>query len=222
VTLSRSIHLSRLVNMAALAALLLVLTGSLYLQFVIGEQPCPLCMIQRSGMIALAIGPLMNLLWGLKPRNYALVILASFVGGAGSVRQILLHIANDTDPAYGPAILGFHMYTWAAIVFGVATVGVALMLMWDGPIEAKEPGLMAEPGRLRALALALFGLVAIYTLVITLSVIPECGLSACPDDPPNTNGMPAWVFFGALALVVIACAVGGRFADARLRRRPTA
>lgn len=221
-TLARSIFLSRLANMAALVALLLVLTGSLYLQFAIGEQPCPLCMVQRSGMIGLAIGPLLNLLWGLKPRNYAFVILASFAGGAGSVRQVLLHIDNAADPGYGPAILGFHMYTWAAIVFAIATVGVALLLMWDGPLDAKEPGLMAEPGPMRAVALSLFGLVAIYALTIGVSVIGECGLQPCPDDPANTAGMPGAAFLLILAVIIGGCAAGGWAVDRRLRRRQTA
>ena len=52
-------------------------------------------------MIGLAVGPTMNLLWGIRARHYAISILAAFAGGAGSVRQILLHIQPD-DPGYGP------------------------------------------------------------------------------------------------------------------------
>ncbi|MDA9863411.1 disulfide bond formation protein B, partial [bacterium] len=70
-------RLARLINIVALVALIGVLAGSLHLQFGIGEQPCPLCLVQRSAMIGLAIGPVMNLLWGMKPAHYALSILAA-------------------------------------------------------------------------------------------------------------------------------------------------
>lgn len=110
-TETRETKLARLINVIALFALLGVLAGSLHLQFGIGEQPCPLCLVQRSAMIGLAIGPLMNLLWGMKPAHYALSILAAVVGGAASTRQILLHIATPGDPGYGPEVAGFHLYT---------------------------------------------------------------------------------------------------------------
>ena len=68
---ARATQLARWINVLALFALIGVLAGSLHLQFGIGEQPCPLCLVQRSAMIGLAIGPLMNLLWGMKPAHYA-------------------------------------------------------------------------------------------------------------------------------------------------------
>ena len=122
-TVERSVTIARILNMVALGALLMVLAGSLFLQFGLGEQPCPLCLIQRSGMIGLAIGPMLNLVRGLRPSHYAISILAACVGGAGSIRQILLHIATPGDQGFGPAILGFHLYTWADIVFVIAVVG---------------------------------------------------------------------------------------------------
>jgi disulfide bond formation protein DsbB len=78
---ARETQLARWLNVLALFALIGVLAGSLHLQFGIGEQPCPLCLVQRSAMVGLAIGPLMNLLWGMKPAHYALSILAAMVGG---------------------------------------------------------------------------------------------------------------------------------------------
>ena len=60
----QTLTLARLINIAALFALLGVLAGSLDLQFGAGELPCPLCLVQRSAMIGLAVGPAMNLLWG--------------------------------------------------------------------------------------------------------------------------------------------------------------
>jgi len=212
----RAVLLSRLLNVAALFALLGVLAGSLQLQFGVGEQPCPLCIVQRSGMFAIAVGPMMNLLWGIRARHYALSILGAVVGAAGSTRQILLHIADPNDPGYGPAVLGWHLYTWALVTFIIAIVGCALLILWQTPYEAHDEGILREPGPLRPVALfafVWFGLVAIIWVVIDLaavglSVIPECGLGECPDDPPAISGlgnMGGW--WAVLAAGVIAAVI---------------
>lgn len=203
---ARAVLASRLANMVALLGLLGVLTGSIALQFAVGEQPCPLCLVQRSGMIGLAVGPLLNILWGVKARNYALSILAAFAGGAGSVRQILLHIYDPNDPGYGPAVLGWHLYTWAFVTFAIGVVGIALLLMWETPLTAGDRGVMHERGWQRVAGVALFTWLAIYLAVIAISMIPECGLGMCPDDPAPITGIGG-AAFGGLLLVVIAVSV---------------
>ncbi|MBU6243719.1 MAG: disulfide bond formation protein B [Actinomycetales bacterium] len=182
----RSVVISRAINIAALLGLLVVLSGSLFLQFGVGEPPCPLCLIQRSGMIGLAVGPIMNLLWGLRPAHYALSILGAIAGGAGSVRQILLHIADPGDPGYGPAVLGFHLYTWAFITFLVGTIGCALLLLWTTPFEAGDGGVLHQRGIQRWIALSAIIWVGIDALLIGLAVLPECGLGMCPDNPESS------------------------------------
>ena len=67
--MTTQVKIARILNLLALLALLGVLSGSLHLQFGQGEPPCPLCLVQRSGMIALAVGPLLNLITGIKVRN---------------------------------------------------------------------------------------------------------------------------------------------------------
>lgn len=213
---ARAILISRLANLAALAGLLLVLTGSLYLQMAIGEQPCPLCLVQRSGMIGLAVGPLLNLLWGIRARNYALSILAAFTGGAGSVRQILLHIADPFDPGYGPAVFGWHLYTWAAVTFIVGIAGCALLLMWETPLTCGDRGVLRERNWMTVAGVAAFTWIAIYLAIIAVTVVPECGLGLCPDDPEPTAGMPGWLF-GLGLLLVAAVSIGVGVA---VRRRP--
>jgi disulfide bond formation protein DsbB len=204
-----AVLISRLANLLAIVGLLLVLTGSLYLQFSVGEQPCPLCLVQRSGMIGLAVGPLLNLLWGIRARNYAISILAAFTGGAGSVRQVFLHIANPLDPGYGPAVFGWHLYTWAAVTFVIGVIGCALLLMWETPLKADDRGLLREGSRLTVAAVAAFTWVSIYLGVIAVSVVPECGLGLCPDDPDPINGIPGWAFgLALLGVAAISLAAG--------------
>jgi len=212
----RAVLLSRLINIVALFGLILVLAGSLHLQFGIGEQPCPLCIVQRSGMVGLAVGPMMNLLWGLSPRNYALSILAACVGAAGSTRQILLHIADPADPGYGPTVFGWHLYTWALVTFIVAIVGCALLIMWQAPFKAGDRGVLHDAHPLRPLVAGVIvwlTLVVVIWIFIDLSVIgiyilPECGLGECPDDPANISGLGnlgGW--FAVLSAGVVAAIV---------------
>lgn len=203
----RAVALSRLINIVALLGLLGVLAGSLHLQFGIGEQPCPLCLVQRSGMIGLAVGPVMNLLWGIRARHYAISILAAFAGGAGSVRQILLHI-QPGDPGYGPAFLEAHLYTWAFVTFAIGAAGCALLLMWQTPLDAGDTGVMGQRGAVRALSLFVVAFVFLVLLVIAVSIIPECGLGMCPDDPPNITGagdIGGWI--GILVVAAVSAVV---------------
>lgn len=218
----RAVRLSRLVNILALVGLIGVLAGSLHLQFGVGEQPCPLCLVQRSAMIGLAVGPVMNLLWGLRPAHYALSILAALVGGAASTRQILLHIADPADPGYGPAVAGLHLYTWAFVTFAVAIAGCALMILWSRPFAAADPGIREASRAVRITALTAVNWVLLDLLVIGVSVLPECGLGMCPDDPPDIAGvgdLPGWAL--VLAPGLLAFAIAAAFVmDRHLPRDP--
>lgn len=207
--------LARLINLAALLGLIGVLAGSLHLQFGIGEQPCPLCIVQRSAMIGLAVGPMMNLLWGMNARHYALSILAAVVGAAGSTRQILLHIATPGDPGYGPAVLGWHLYTWALVTFVVGIVGCALLIMWQTPFLAGDRGVLRDSGAMRTASTAIITWISLVVIVwvtidlsiIGLSVLPECGLGECPDDPAETNAlgnMGGWWAILVTGLIAVA------------------
>ena len=221
---TQTLRLARLINTAALFALIGVLAGSLHLQFGIGEQPCPLCLVQRSAMIGLAVGPTMNLLWGMKPAHYALSILAALVGSAGSVRQILLHINDPIGTGYGPAVMGYHLYTWALITFVVAIAGIAVVLLWNRPFTIDDSGVLGSASR----GVRVAGLVALLwailwatveLVVITIAVLPECGLGMCPDDPKSIGGLGdlvGWVFIAVTGLIALIAAVT---VDRRLAQR---
>jgi len=217
--ISNQVRFARILNLIALVALLGVLSGSLHLQFGIGEQPCPLCLVQRSGMIGLAVGPLLNLLTGIRVRNYAFSILAAAVGGAGSIRQILLHISSPEDPGYGPQYLGFHLYTWAEITFAIAIVCIAILLLWPGQFAANDNGVLRTPGVMRVLTVTIAAWYFLYALTMTIFILPECGLGMCPADPANTNYMNdpmSWISIGLIGVVSL---IIGLIADRRMRRR---
>jgi len=104
-------------------------------------------------------------------------MLAALAGAAVSVRQVLLHILPG-DPGYGSATFGYHYYTWAFILFVVALVLLALMLLLDGqfgPADTEpRPGALARVAVLLAIGL---------TAANILSTLAICGFSTCPDNP---------------------------------------
>ena len=167
----------------------LVLLGAFAIQFVQGEFPCPLCMVQRYAMI-LATIPIMwivaDALRGTLTRSrYAqglgMAIIASVAGSLESTRQILLHIANKKDPGYGSAVLGLHLYTWAWITFmtvilfcsvAVAMIGIAV------PVAPSTP-------RLRGLSRGILWLFLALIVANVIAIFCLEGFSAVLPDAPN-------------------------------------
>ncbi|WP_215776398.1 MULTISPECIES: disulfide bond formation protein B [unclassified Paludibacterium] len=80
-----------------------------YAQYVMGLEPCPLCMLQRVGVVSAGV---LALLAGLvNPREWGfrvwsgLVVLASLAGGAVSARQLWLQsLPADQVPQCGPGL----------------------------------------------------------------------------------------------------------------------
>jgi len=176
--------LIRRLNALGLLGIGAILGTAFTLQLVLGELPCPLCLLQRFAFCAMAIGLIMNLKFGARPSHYALVLLAAAIGFTFAVRQVLLHIAPG-DPGFGSAILGYHYYTWAAAVFGVAIMIVALLLLIDGQFAAPAAATPLDGLERGAIALA----VTMAALNV-LSTFLECGFEACPDNPVRYLMLP--------------------------------
>ena len=175
-------HWTNLVAAGQLVAVCGVLLGSLTYQFVLGELPCPLCVIQRMAFLLACVGPIGILLraaegrsdGGFLARGFGMTILASLVGAAASIRQILLHIVPP-DPGYGPPVLGLHLYSWALVVFGclIASSAIGLIALQDYPD--------APP---RVPAYLLCGLVVAIGITIALATFFMQGFNPLlPPDP---------------------------------------
>src|SRR5437667_8060991 len=115
--MNRSIGVT--VNALGLCGIALVLVAAFAGQILLGELPCPLCLLQRLLFATLAIGPILNIRFGPRPSHYAMSLLAAVVGAVASTRQVLLHILPG-DAGYGSALLGYHYYSWALIGFVAA------------------------------------------------------------------------------------------------------
>jgi disulfide bond formation protein DsbB len=168
-----------------------VLLGAFTIQFVEGEFPCPLCMLQRYGMILSTIGALWIIMQAkrgeLTPARYlqglGMGVLGAAAGALVSVRQILLHI-KPGDPGYGSAVMGYHLYTWALITFYIVILFVAVVSMF-APV-----GIPEAPEGKGALTISSV-VVWLFVILVGLNVIAIFFLEGfalvLPDDPDSYN-----------------------------------
>jgi disulfide bond formation protein DsbB len=166
-------------NALGLYGIALVLATAFAAQLLLGELPCPLCLMQRIQFAILGAGPILNVRFGPRPSHYALALLAAVAGAVFAARQILLHIAPG-DAGYGSALIGYHYYTWAFIGFAVAIALTAIALLFDRQFTQSDLGKPATAG---FLARAAVWLVIALVALNVVSALLECGFAACPDNP---------------------------------------
>ena len=176
---SRAESLMVALNTIALYLVLAVLLAAFYLQLAYNQLPCPLCLLQRIAFTLVAAGLIYNLKFGPRARGYGLILLSAALGGVTGVRQILLHIAPG-DPGYGMPVFGLHDYTWATIVFAVAIVATAVMLVFDKPLRTDPAPRTLGRGATIGIWLAIA-----ITVAEAASALVECGFAQCPDNPVN-------------------------------------
>lgn len=164
-------------NALALYAVAFVLFAAFAAQLLLGELPCPLCLLQRILFAMLAVGPMLNIRHGPRSSHYALSLFAAVVGAVVSSRQILLHILPG-DTGYGSALFGYHYYTWAFIGFVAAIVAIAAVLLFERQFEER-----AAPTPVNGFAAAAIWLVIALTALNVVSALLECDFGACADNP---------------------------------------
>jgi len=173
-------ELSKLLNAFGLIAIGTVLTMAFIDQVWFGELPCPLCILQRAGLIAAGCGIALNIVFGPKPSHYGIAIIGAIASAAISMRQVLLHIVPGTG-FYGPPVWGLHLYTWA-FLFAVAIVlGSGFMLLFDRQFSQVQGG----SARLKGLSLLAILLFLVLTVANVFSTIALCGTGLCPDNPED-------------------------------------
>ena len=164
-------------NINALIVIILsaVLLGAFGFQFIKHEEPCPLCLLQRLGMLGIGIGAAMNVRFGIQMNHYGIMLLSSIFGGTVALRQIALHVC-PTFPLFGIPFMGLSLYTWSFLVFACTVLAVALLLvLYDIKKESSDKAPMNELG---SFALWLLFLIAIGNAIATYF---QCGLGPCVD-----------------------------------------
>lgn len=150
-----------------------ILLGAFYVQFVEREQPCPLCLLQRVGMIGVAFGAFLNVRFGPHTSHYAFSLLCCAVGGSVALRQIALHVC-PTFPAGGPAMFGLSLYVWSFIIFVCSVLYISLLLFLYTPTEFTYR-------KLNSFSWIASLLLFIITFVNFAATLIHCGLTICPE-----------------------------------------
>lgn len=166
----------------------LVLGLALLLQFVLGELPCPLCMLQRYAMILTTLAAL----WLVRQaqsgtitaagymQGLGLGTLAAVLGAAVAARQVMLHILPG-DQGYGAPVLGLHLYSWAFVTFCVVILFSALLAVIAPVALPEAPKTGTAGARVSGvLQLAFLAVVAVNAVMI---VFLEGFAWVLPDNP---------------------------------------
>jgi disulfide bond formation protein DsbB len=171
-------NLEKIANLFGFLAIIVILILAQYLQLSFHELPCPLCLLQRAAFMVVAVGFLMNLKFGFRPSHYAAVILSAVLASFISLRQVSLHLLPGTG-AYGSPILGMHLYTWVFIISMAIIVLTAILLGIDHQYQQPFKNTRAWKNIIHIC----FALAVLVIIVNVISVVLECGLATCPDNP---------------------------------------
>lgn len=170
------INFETLFNILLIIAVFLISVGAFIFQFVLYELPCPLCLMQRVGFLAIAVGPLLNLRCGFYPSHYSLVLTSAIVTAFIALRHVALHVVPGTKGHTTP-IFGLHLYTWVFVITVTIICVTSLILGINRQYQIKECTVSNKI--INVLFIAILGLV----VANIISVFLQCGFLSCPDDP---------------------------------------
>ncbi len=161
--------------------ILCILLAAIFLQYYLHELPCPLCSLQRVGMLLIATALFFNLRIKRKIAHYMMANLAGLLTAVIALRQILLHINDPIGQGYGDMLLGYHLYTWV-FIFSLLVIiynsftSCFLLQFFHKPLYYQ--------GKLgRCMVVGLMYLLLLVAILNAIGIYLECGLSQCPDNP---------------------------------------
>ncbi len=166
-----------------LAIIAAILTAAMTMQYVYGELPCPLCLLERVALFGVAFGIGMNFRHGFSYRNTGLSLLFAIFLLVVSVRQTLLDIYPRPGHEYiGTAIFGLHMPVWSILIALAILTGYALKLTLLGDDDRLEHAQIGRVAGLSRIAQVLSFYVVVLCIINFVSVILQCGLGECHTD----------------------------------------
>ncbi|WP_370930820.1 disulfide bond formation protein B [Bartonella sp. DGB1] len=172
---SHKIDIQFLFNILGLASVVFILIVAFYLQFVRGELPCPLCLLQRAGFALIGVGLLMNIRYGISLSHYAMSILGALAAAGTALRQIALHVNDD---GFGQVFINnWHYYTWSFVLAVIAMIAICLVMML--PCFEDRRHISKRMLRVGAVVASIFFLVVLLNFVFTIF---QCKLGLCPPD----------------------------------------
>ena len=154
--LSRLLHHPRLPFLLLFATCVLLLAFGLYLQHAKGQQPCPMCIMQRYAFVAVALIALVAGLHGKGRRAYgALLALASLTGGTVAARQSWMQIYPPEVSECGPDL---------AYLLDSFPLADALPMIFQGAGDCAERGWSLFGLSIANWSLLSFAVVSVFAL----------------------------------------------------------
>jgi disulfide bond formation protein DsbB len=175
--------LNHIFLLAMLAVIAAILTGAMTLQFVYGELPCPLCLLERVALFGVCFGIILNFRHGFSYRNTGLSLLFAILLLIVSVRQTLLDIYPRPGHAYiGSAVFGLHMPVWSILIaVAILTAYAAKLIVLGNDDHLAKSEVARMP--LLSRAATILGLYVIALCAINLvAVFLQCGFGECHTD----------------------------------------
>lgn len=157
-----------------------ILTAAMIMQYVYGELPCPLCLLQRVALFGVCFGIMLNFRNGFSNQNTGFSLLFTIFLLIVSVRQSLLDIYPRPGHEYiGSAVFGIHMPVWSIIIALVLLIAYAAKLaVLGGDRHLREAEVWTFPVICR-LACIVSVYVIILCLINLVSVVVQCGFGQC-------------------------------------------
>jgi disulfide bond formation protein DsbB len=181
---SQANSLFRFFNYFGLIVPMLVVLTAIGYQVIEDDLPCSHCNMQRLGYFMLALGPALNLRFGFRPSHYGISLAGAFFLGAVAL-DMMVRIANQNLPGWGPKALGLHMYGWSLVIAIIAGIALVIMLLWDRQFDLSRMKEYRPSKQASALLIAAFVIAFIVIGLDVVSVFLECGPGICPDTPPT-------------------------------------
>lgn len=176
---SKVIRIIKTLNAIDALGLAFLLLIAFILQIRYHELPCPLCLLQRLGVLAIAFGFLLNVMYKIRPVHYTLSLLSAMLTASICVRQIFLHVIPG-DPGYGLPILGLHLYTWLFLLCVGIIIYISIVFSIFPQYEYAKP---SKSKGMKLLTHVVFALVFLIAISNGISTYLECGIKACPENP---------------------------------------
>jgi disulfide bond formation protein DsbB len=177
-------RLLALLNYLYLAAMMAViagiLTAAMTMQYVKGELPCPLCLLQRVALFGVCFGIMQNFRSGFSYQNTGFSLLFAILLLIVSVRQSLLDIYPRPGHEYiGSVIFGIHMPVWSIIIALCLLIAYAAKLaVLGGDEHLRDHHVRSFPAVERTANVISLYVIALCAINLVSAVL-QCGLGQC-------------------------------------------
>jgi disulfide bond formation protein DsbB len=172
--------LNYLYLVAMMAVIAGILTAAMTLQYVKGELPCPLCLLQRVALFGVCFGIMQNFRSGFSHQNTGFSLLFAILLLIVSVRQSLLDIYPRPGHEYiGSAIFGIHMPVWSIIIALCLLIAFAAKLAVLGGDEHLQDHSVASFPVIDRVAKIISLYVIALCAINLVSAVLQCGFGQC-------------------------------------------